>query len=635
MNELKHGNCSKKLEMLRENSLNFETRQHKWMSSEDPRNDSEAFLVHRTVALSFELERAARAHLQRLRSAIENVEENEYSAVNAIGERLLHDPAGHRSLYGIPPANRTGLPKTSGNGEVPDANKPSVLVKILESSQIGCLWLRSRFEELKSRLEDPPNNWQAIDRFTATRLLGRHPVECMEHYSVAEIFVASHVIRPVGNSAFEDLLSDMTTAQHDVFVKEIGARWPELKSICEPADARAILIDLCESKIEELNEKLTEHQENAEAIAEAKFNNLGLDETPEGRSVRLYLLKCQNAYSRADELLKKHQGKKKTKEERGYREPRRIEDASRWPEDRARRTPPVARPDMPVADDDVDIAWAKETYPCDQVPDAAPPPLPSGEGRGEGLPQSSLLPRDADGKTREPECHSPAAGEAGHSQEDSAAEPIEEPRDEMTQQEVTPTLPSPMKGEGVSENIENVKNEPKFDEDPVIAKTQHIVGVTANSGVKSGLDSLPRTSCAVSVVSGQLSVVSDQRAPGDAARATDEARWAGGDVVREAEGIVDSLSRGSNSVSQISDLKSKEANPEFQSANVKPQGPAGGRRIPVSELLRREMEMRELKRRFEEKLTAGNVPMGELVLDTVASTAKVAGIPLPHFPRSP
>src|ERR1035438_266038 len=120
MNALKHGNCSKKLEMLRENSLNFETRQHKWMSSEDPRNDSETFLVHRRVALSFELERAERAHLQRLRSAIENAEENEYSAVNAIGERLLHDPSGHRSLYGIPPANRTGLKKTSGNGEVPD-----------------------------------------------------------------------------------------------------------------------------------------------------------------------------------------------------------------------------------------------------------------------------------------------------------------------------------------------------------------------------------------------------------------------------------------------------------------------------------------------------------------------------------
>jgi G:T/U-mismatch repair DNA glycosylase len=103
MNALKHGNYSKKLEMLRENSLNFETRQHKWMSSEDPRNDSETFLVHRRVALSFELERAERAHLQRLRSAIENVEENDYSAVNAIGERLLHDPAGHRSLYGIRP----------------------------------------------------------------------------------------------------------------------------------------------------------------------------------------------------------------------------------------------------------------------------------------------------------------------------------------------------------------------------------------------------------------------------------------------------------------------------------------------------------------------------------------------------
>jgi hypothetical protein len=504
--------------MLRENSLNFETRQHKWMSSEDPRDDSEEFLVHRRVSLSFELERAERAHLQRLRSAIENVEENEYSAVNAIGERLLHDPAGHRSLYGIPPSNRTGLPKTSGNGEVPDENKPSVLLKILEKSQIGCLWLRSNWEELKSRLEDPPNNFQAIDRFTSIRLLGRQPVEAMEHYSVAEIFVASHVIRPVGKSAFEDLLSDMTTSQHDVFLKEIGRRWPELKSIREPANAREILIDLCESNIEELNEKLAEYKENAEAIAEAKFNNLGLDETPEGRSVRLYLLKCHSAYSRADELLKKHQGKKKTEEERGYHEPRRIEDASRLPTDRARPTPPVARPAMPVAADDVDIAWAKETYPCDQVRDAAPPPLPIGESQAEGLrlplPTAEVqgeefplpLPTGEDRGVGLPvpatECHSPAAGEAGHSQEDSAAEAMEEPRDEMTQQ---------------SDNIENVKNEPKFDEEPVIAKTQIIVGVTANSGVKSGLDSF-----------GSFSDFSGQLPLGDAARSRDEARWAGG-----------------------------------------------------------------------------------------------------------
>ena len=65
----------------------------------------------------------------------------------------------------------------------------------------------------------------------------------------------------------------------------------------------------------------------------------------------------------------------------------------------------------------------------------------------------------------------------------------------------------------------------------------------------------------------------------------------------------------------------------------------GGRRTQLSKRerkrLRRETEMRELKRSFEEKLMAGNVPMEELIMDMVESTARVAEIPLRHLSRSP
>ncbi len=492
MNALKHGKFSKKSEFLRENSLNFETRQHKWMANEKPRNDTEEYLIHRRVFLSFEVERSERAHLEHLRSRIDNAEENEHSAVIAIGERLFHDPSGHRSLYGIPPMKRAGVPKTSGNGEVSDENRPSELVKILESSEIGCLWLRSNWEELKARLEEPPNNFQSIDRFKAIRLLGRQPVEVMEHYTVAEIFVASHAIKPEGEGPYQDLQSDMTSAQYDIFVKKIGLRWPDLKTVGGPANAREILIDLCESKIEELNEKLAEYQENSDAIAEMKWNNLGTDETPEGRSKRSYVLKCQGAYARVDKLLQQRQAKSDSEERREYEEPRRVPDASRWPMDRANHN-------RPPAEEKIDISWTLEPYPGDEAPVPAPPPLPTakaqseafplpllpGEGRGEGVPlltqdaggngltHPSLLLRDAHGRTLEPECHSPAADEAGRSQETSAPETIEEPRDEMTQQ---------------SEETENVRNEPKSDGVNVMTKRQTSAEVTANSGMKSGLD---------------------------------------------------------------------------------------------------------------------------------------------------
>ena len=504
MNALKHGKFSKKSEFLRENSLNFETRQHKWMANEKPRNDSEEFLIHRRVFLSFEVERSERAHLEHLRSRIDNAEENEHSAVIAIGERLFHDPSGHRSLYGIPPMKRAGVPKTSGNGEVSVENKPSELVKILESSEIGCLWLRSNWEELKARLGEPPNNFQSIDRFKAIRLLGRQPVEVMEHYSVAEIFVASHAIKPEGEGPYQDLQSDMTSGQYDVFVERIGRRWPELKSVGGSANAREILIDLCESKIEELNEKLAEYQENSDAIAEAKFNNLGTDETPQGRSMRSYALKCHGAYARVDKLLQQRQAKSKGEERRGYEEPRRVPDASRWPMDRANHN-------RPPAEEKIDISWTLEPYPGDEAPVPAPPPLslregqgeglalrtadargeaqhlllPMGEGRGEvvsfltpdahteGLSQSSFQPGDADGKTLEPVCQDQFAGKATHSQEISVEDALEEPRDEMTPQ---------------TENTENVRNEPKSAEVTAPAKAQTLVGVTANSGVKSELD---------------------------------------------------------------------------------------------------------------------------------------------------
>ncbi len=304
----------------------------------------------------------------------------------------------------------------------------------------------------------------------------------------------------------------MTPAQHEVYLKKIGPQWPELESIREPADARELLIDLCEWQIEELNEKLTEYEENADAIAEKKWNNLGTDETPEGRSIRLYALKCQNAYARAEALLEKRQGKRKSKEERGYREPRRIEDPSRWPAARERRK-------SPVTDEEIDISWAMEPYPSDQAPTpappataeaeggAVPPPLLAGEGRGEGLP---LAEAQAQGEALPPP----------HLAGDGRGEGLPLPEAQGLGDPLPPPLllgegrgeglpllagmglrlpPSDAQAEGRplppdevtehGEETENVRNEPKLDEDTVIAKAQSTVGVTANSVVKSGLDS--------------------------------------------------------------------------------------------------------------------------------------------------
>jgi len=239
--------------------------------------------------------------------------------------------------------------------------------------------------------------------------------------------------------------------------------------------------------------------------------------------------------------------------------------------------------------------------------------FPTADAHSAGLPQSSLLSRDADGKTLEPECHSPADDEAGHSQEDSAAEAMEEPRDEMTQQ---------------SENIENVKNEPKFDEDAVIAKTPIIVGVTANSGVKSGLDSF-----------GSFSDFSGQLPLGDAARSRDENRLERGDAATQEDTSESTVSAGSNPEPQISNFKTEQANPEHQTPNLKPQPGRGERHARNSKWeakqLKQKRALKELKRSFEERIKAGNLLDREMIMDFVRSAGRISEIPLHGLPPPP
>ena len=149
MNALKHGMRSKRLAFLREDSFAFENRRQKWMASADPDDDTGEFLVHQYVCLSFELEQVERAHLEHFTSLIENADESELDAVHDLGKRLLFDPTGPTPLYGNPPDAR-GKRMTSWNGLPVDPNDPALLARKAESSEVGCRWLRERWEELRA-----------------------------------------------------------------------------------------------------------------------------------------------------------------------------------------------------------------------------------------------------------------------------------------------------------------------------------------------------------------------------------------------------------------------------------------------------------------------------------------------------
>jgi hypothetical protein len=307
MNALKHGNRSRKLALLREESCAFEERLQKWMAIGDAQNDVEEYLVYRNVAISFELDRAERARLERCRSLIENSDEDEAAEAEAVGKQLFFDAAGPTPLYGNP-TFFAAKKKTSWNGEAVDPHDPAVLVRILERNAAGCGWLLEQWQALRPQLESP-GFWQSHDRLKAIRLLGRQPLEANEDRRVATIFVANHALRPSGETEFDDLWSDMQSSQRDPYRKAIRQRWPDLFGTRENEEWRQNLITLVDQNIERLNAKLEVHEENAEAHAEQTFARLSFDPSPEGEALRNYLIKCTNALSRGMANYRKYKAK--------------------------------------------------------------------------------------------------------------------------------------------------------------------------------------------------------------------------------------------------------------------------------------------------------------------------------------
>ena len=162
---------------------------------------------------------------------------------------------------------------------------------------------------LRAQLE-PGKFWQSHDRLKAIRLLGRQPVDAVEDRRIAEIFVASHALNPVGDSPFDDLKSDMGTSALVRYRKEVTARWPDLVSTKETAQCRQILIDLADRNIERLNAELEVHEQNADANAERTVDRLSFDQSPDGQRIRAYKLKCINGFFRGIETFRKYQGKR-------------------------------------------------------------------------------------------------------------------------------------------------------------------------------------------------------------------------------------------------------------------------------------------------------------------------------------
>ena len=294
---------------MRDESQAFDSRLHKWMAINDAQNDVEEYLTYQNVCLSFDLDQVQNARAERYETLIENSDEAEVTAVHELGQRLYFDATAPAPLYGNLPYYMAKRKRTSWNQEPALANDPAALVRQLQGSGAGCCWLRDEWQALRTRLEGG-NFWQSIDRLKAIRLLGRQPIQANEDRRVAEIFVASHALRPVKekeqDNLFHDLLSDMQEEQQPRYRRAVRARWPDLFRPRGKDEWKQMLLDLVDQNIEQLSTLLEVHEANADFHAERTVARLRFDPSPEGEVLRNYQMTCTNRFFRGIETYRRY-----------------------------------------------------------------------------------------------------------------------------------------------------------------------------------------------------------------------------------------------------------------------------------------------------------------------------------------
>ena len=165
----------------------------------------------------------------------------------------------------------------------------------LESSAMGCYWILEVLEELLERARK--RFWSSGDRLMMVRLLGRHPVDGVADRRVAQIFAASHALRPEGTPC-DDLLSDMNELMLEAHVKEITAAWPDLSQRGEKEKARQSLIGLVEGEIERVWAIAAEHDTHIKDEPARIKARKGFVQNKEADAMQQYFLRAKGSVER-------------------------------------------------------------------------------------------------------------------------------------------------------------------------------------------------------------------------------------------------------------------------------------------------------------------------------------------------
>ncbi len=296
MNALKHGFRSERVAEEVESSYALEERRRTWLAQSDAQTDMDEFLITSNVVLSFNLERVWRAAAACLDREKESAGDKAIEQVQELASRLYFDPTGPTSKYGLENVvfDKVG---TSSSGGADEAYQPAKLVSQLEATAVGCAWLLHEWKLLRDRAVD--GLWFSLDRLKAIRLLGCQPVDAIDQWQVAMIYVASNGLMRLGETGFEDLGSDMSEVALERLLPRVKARFRDLFFDWTEADYRQMLIDLVDENVEPLQAKLEWHQkQNARCGGDRKADELGFDNSPRGASMRQYELRCKSSLER-------------------------------------------------------------------------------------------------------------------------------------------------------------------------------------------------------------------------------------------------------------------------------------------------------------------------------------------------
>ena len=298
-NAVKHGMTTDSI-LPGEDPVAYQERVDVIAASFEPRTEFEEALVGKAALYSWKLDRANRVETARLTRTIltdaaarARREEDE---ADALGARLFFDRRGAEANYATKDF-MPSQPMTSWSGIADDPDRPSRLVRKLESTGAGCRWLLARWAELRSLL-DTGGCWLSPEKFKSVRLLGKQPLEADADREVALVFLASHTIKRQHKNAFAELNCEMNADVFGQFEARLRARGVEEMRPKSGAEARKLLLRIVDRETGRLNKLAAEHQALEDRLAPLQTAILSFDPSMEADRLRRHELNCDRLMHR-------------------------------------------------------------------------------------------------------------------------------------------------------------------------------------------------------------------------------------------------------------------------------------------------------------------------------------------------